>query len=345
MIKVVHFINQFYAGFGSEEFADMPIDFVDGPKGPGLAFQKELGDRASIIATIWSGDNFSNEHKEEFLEKALAFLEDKRPDVIIAGPAFNSGRYGMACAGLLIAAREKLGIPGVVGLGPDNPGNEFRKQFWVVPTSLSSAGMRKAVPPMARIALKLGGGLELGPAAEEGYLPRGYRQNVFVGVSGAVRAVDMALARLKGEKWETELPQIAYDVVEPPAPVRDLAGATVALVCEGSVVPLGNPDHLETWNSTKWLKYDLPEETMEAGKWEARHGGYITDMVHADPNRMVPLNVFRTLEREGAFKKLYDEYLVTTGNMTNVSTMRRIGHEMGVYLKQKGVDAVILTCT
>ncbi len=345
MIKIIHFINQFYAGFGSEEFADMPIGFLEGAKGPGLAFQKVLGDKASIIATIYSGDNFSNEHQNEFIQKAIAFIEEKRPDVIIAGPAFNSGRYGMACANLLVAVKEKLGIPGVTGLGEDNPGNEYRKEFWIVPTGPSSASMGKAIPPMANIAWKLGAGIELGPAAEEGYVPRGYRQNVFVGVNGAVRAVDMALARLKNEKWETELPQITYDIVNPPAPVQDLKHATIAFVCEGSLVPLGNPDHLETWNATKWLHYELPEETMEAGKWEARHGGYITDTVHADPNRMVPLNAFRALEREGAFGKLYGEYLVTTGNMTNVSTMRRIGHEMGVYLKQKGVDAVILTCT
>lgn len=345
MIKVVHFINQFFAGFGSEDAADTPIGFIDGCKGPGMALEKAMGGKGSIVGTIYAGDNFSSEKLEEFLAKSLEYIEQMRPDVVVAGPAFNSGRYGLACVNLLKEVKEKLGIPGVTGLGPDNPGNELKKFCWIVPAGTSSAGMAKAVPPMAALALKLGGKEELGSAEAEGYLPRGIRKNVYVGVPAAKRALDMLMARVNGRPWETELKRVAYDPVEPPAAIADLKRAKIALVTEAGLVPSGNPDLLETWNATKWVKYGTDKDSLESGGYEIRHGGHITTWVHEDPNRNVPLDALRSLEKDGAIGEVFKEYLVTCGNMSAVGTMQKLGHEMGEYLKENGVTGAILTAT
>ncbi len=345
MIRIVHFINQFFAGIGSEEAADAPIGFIDGPKGPGIAIQKALQGKAEIVGTIYAGDNYAAENQAEFLQKALAYINETRPDVVVAGPAFNSGRYGLACTALLGAIKERFDIPGVTGLGPDNPGNENSRTCWIVPVGTSSAAMGTAVPPVAALALKLGAKEEIGPAAEEGYLPRGIRKNVFLGVNAAHRAVDVALARVTGKPWETELKRVEFDPVEPPAPVKDLKTALIALVTEAGLVPAGNPDLMETWNVTKWARYTLPAEKLESGKYEIRHGGHITTWVHADPNRNVPLDALRKLEKEGKIGKVFDEFLSTCGNMTAVATMQKLGREMGEYLKRNNVQGAILTAT
>lgn len=345
MIKAVHFINQFFAGFGSEEAADTPVGFIEGPKGPGLAFEKAMQDKAAIVGTLYAGDNFANEKQDIFLEEAIKYIKKMRPDVIIAGPAFNSGRYGLSCANLLKAVKDQLGIPGVTGLGPDNPGNEYSRFCWIVPVGTSSAAMSKAIAPMASLAVKLGGGEELGSAASEGYLPQGVRKNVYLGVNAAVRAVDMALARVNNRPWATELTRVEFDPVAPPAPIQNMAGSRIALVTEAGLVPTGNPDLMETWNATKWLHYELPEKSMESGEYEIRHGGHITTWVHENPNRNVPLDALRSLEKEGEIGGLFKEYLVTCGNMTAVATMKKLGHEMGEYLKKHNVQGVILTAT
>ncbi len=52
-IKVVHYINQFFAGIGGEEKADTPAELHKGEViGPGMAFNTGFGDEAEIIATI-----------------------------------------------------------------------------------------------------------------------------------------------------------------------------------------------------------------------------------------------------------------------------------------------------
>ena len=155
----------------------------------------------------------------------------------------------------------------------------------------------------------------------------------------------MAIARVKGKEFRTELEITPFEKVEPPMPIKDLSKATVALVTEGGLVPVGNPDKLETWNANSWFHYKLIGNDLKKGEFEAWHGGHITYWVNEDPDRNVPLDAMRSLEQSGMIGKLYDEYCVTTGNASTISRMSRIGREIAEYLKDKLVDAVVLTGT
>ena len=68
-LKVVHYINQFFAQIGGEEKADYPAEIRVGEVvGPGMALTQKFGDDAEIVATIICGDSYFNEN----LEKAKA---------------------------------------------------------------------------------------------------------------------------------------------------------------------------------------------------------------------------------------------------------------------------------
>lgn len=346
MVRIVHYLNQFFAGIGGEEKADVPLAVINGPVGPGVALQKELKDSGEIVATLYAGDNYANEHSDKYIESGIQKLKEIRPDVIIAGPAFNAGRYGLACGLILKTAHEQLSIPGVTALCQDNPGVEMYQKFiYIVPTGRTTSGMSKALPVLARLAIDLGTGVALGPAIEEGYLPRGIRRNTLSKKSAATRAIEMALARVEGKAFRTELKVPAFDRVVPPSPLEDLSSATIALVTEGGIVPVGNPDHLETQNASKWFHYPLKGNDLKKGEFESWHGGYVSSWANEDPDRNVPFDAMCTLEKSGMFAKLYQEYCVTTGNAGNIPRMRQIGSEIADYLKEKGVTAVILTAT
>ena len=64
MYKIIHYINQFYAGIGGEEFADYKPELRDGVVGPGLALKVAFGDKAEITKTIVCGDSYFNENLE-----------------------------------------------------------------------------------------------------------------------------------------------------------------------------------------------------------------------------------------------------------------------------------------
>ena len=75
------------------------------------------------------------------------------------------------------------------------------------------------------------------------------------------------------------------------------------------------------------------------------HGGFSTQWANAEPNRILPLDVARELEREGAIGGLHTEYFATTGNGTTVADARRFGVEWAAELRQAGIQAAILTAT
>ena len=180
-IKVVHYINQFFAQIGGEEKADYPAELRVGEiVGPGQALTQQFGEEAEIIATIVCGDSYFNENLDKAKADILEMVKSQNPDIFIAGPAFNAGRYGVACGTICDAVQEELGIPAVTGMYVENPGADmFKNKVYTVSTKNSAAGMRDAVKKLAPLALKIAKGEKIGASCQEGYMPNGVRVNFF----------------------------------------------------------------------------------------------------------------------------------------------------------------------
>jgi len=345
-IRVVHYINQYCAGIGGEDKANMGPGVNEKPTGPAVGLQNALGATGTVVATVYCGDNYMTEKGEAATSEVLALIAKYKPDVVVAGPSFGSGRYGLACGQVCSAVQERLKISTVAGMFEDSPGAEqFRKTVTIVPTRETAVGMGAALPEMARLAVKLGRGEALGAPEEDRYLPRGYRRNVFAEEPGARRAVQMLLSKLKGEKITTEWPLPKYDPVAAPAAMSKKAKFKLALVAEGGVVPKGNPDRIPSGWATKWAKYDLANmEALSPDQFETIHGGFDTTAANQVPDRLVPVDAVRELEKDGRVS-LYPVLYSTVGNMGSITEMRRVGAEMAKELRAAGVDAVLVGAT
>jgi glycine reductase complex component B subunit gamma len=298
-----------------------------------------------IAATLACGDDYFAEHEDEALAALCSMLEQEHAGVLIAGPAFGSGRYGYACGRLAKAAAERFGIPVVMGMHEENPGVRAAEgRAYIVPTENRVSGMRDALPRMARLASRLASGAEIGSPEDEGYLTRGFRRNRRAGKSGAERAVDLVLAKLEGDT-RSEV-AAGFDRVAAPPPVEDLATALVALVTEAGCVPQGNPDRLPSIRAQSWLRYSLAgERALSPDRFESVHGGFDVALANEDPNRLVPLDVVSSLSDEGRIGRLHDFFYTTTGNGTPVAAATRFGEEIAGELKDSGVEAVLLSGT
>src|SRR5262245_12751842 len=95
-MKVLHYLNQFFAGIGGEEKAGQEVLFIPRAMGVGGAIENNLKDRGIEYATLACGDNYFHEEEEKALSTIRASLEKFKPDLFLAGPAFNAGRYGLA---------------------------------------------------------------------------------------------------------------------------------------------------------------------------------------------------------------------------------------------------------
>jgi len=218
--KVVHYINQFFANIGGEEMAHVAPELRDGIVGPGMAFNQAWKGEAEITKTIVCGDSYFAEHEAEAKAQVLAWVKEENPDFFIAGPAFNAGRYGYACATIAKAVQDELGVKVLTGMYEENPGADLKNSVLIVATANSAAGMRKAAPAMANLALKLMKGEEIGASCEEGYMPNGVRKNFFEKERGAKRAVDMLVKKMNGQPFVTGFPRLSFDRVAPVRPSR-----------------------------------------------------------------------------------------------------------------------------
>jgi len=128
--------------------------------------------------------------------------------------------------------------------------------------------------------------------------------------------------------------------------VPDLSRATIALVTEGGLVPIDNPDRIESSNATKWARYPLSTLAADNGaNFKSIHAGYDARWVNADPDRLVPLDAARALEQAGVFGKLHEYFYVTVGTGTSVTNATAIGSAIANQLISDGVHAAIVTST
>ncbi len=345
--KVVHYINQFFAGLGGEDKADLCPEIHESVLGPGAALEKALGEDYQIVATVVCGDNYFGENLEKATDTIIKMLEQYKPDVFVAGPAFNAGRYGVACGTICKAVEDRLGIPAVTGMYVENPGVDmFRKDIVIVETGNSAAKMGNAIPVIASLVKKMANKEEILGPKEEGYIERGIRVNYFADKRGSERAIEMLVKKLSGEKFDTDLPMPVFDRVEPAAPIKDIKKAKIAVVTSGGIVPQGNPDHIESSNATKWGKYDISGmDRLSPDEFTTIHGGYDRQFAMQNPNVVVPLDALRQLEKEGEFGELVNYFCATTGTGTATASAAKFGSEIGKMFIDEHVDGVILVST
>ena len=346
-LRIVHYINQFYGGVGGEEMAHIEPEKRQGATGPGAALQAALKEEAEIVATIVCGDSYFNENLEAASKRVVEMVKEEQPDLFLAGPAFNAGRYGVACGAICAAVQQQLGIPVLTGMYEENPGADmYRNQVLIVATKNSAAGMRDAVKKMAPLAMKLGRGEEIGASIEEGYLPNGQRKNFFDTKRGSARAVEMLLNKLAGKPFVTEYPMPAFDRVAPNPAVKDMAHTTIALVTSGGIVPKGNPDHIESSSASHYGEYDIEGiNDLTSETFETAHGGYDPVYANEDADRVLPVDILREFEQQGKIGKLHRYYYATVGNGTSVANAAHFAQEIAQKLLEAKVGAVILTST
>ena len=346
-MRVVHYLNQFFGGIGGEEKATSPLEERSGAIGPGRLLEQVLGDDSGIVYTLVCGDDYAAEHLEEITAAVVAKVREADADLFVAGPCFEAGRYGLAAGALCAAVQAELGIPVTTAMAAENPGVDlYRQELYIIDSGRNVARMRVVLTKMMILVSKMIAMETIGCPSEEGYHPRGFIRDEYVEKTAAVRLVDMLLAKVRGEPFESELMVASFEPVPMPPPIPDMTKATVAIVTDGGLVPKGNPDKIAGISATNWGAYSIKGvDDLKGEGYEISHGGYDGRFVQEDPNRLVPVDVLREMEQDGTLGKLYDEFLSTSGLSNPLANSRRLGREMAQKLKEEGVDAVILTST
>ena len=294
--------------------------------------------------TVICGDNYFTQDTENTVEEGMKYVSELKPDIFIAGPAFFAGRYGVACATMAAAVKDRLNIPCLTGMFPDNPGVDMcRKALHVVATGESAGTMGDAMKKIVALALKLEAGQPIGRPEVEGYIARGYVHNEAQEKTGSERAIDMLIAKLNNKPFETEMPLPVFEEVKPAPKVADIKKAVIALVSDGGLVPKANPDKFRASQNTVFAAYNIDEFLSQP--FSVSHSGYHHSDVRKDINRLLPIDIMKEMVVEERIGGLLPVFYSTSGNTVPVNVARKIGEGIAERIKSSGASAVILTST
>ena len=178
----------------------------------------------------------------------------------------------------------------------------FKKEMYIMKGSHSAASMKHDADMMVALAGKLLKGEELEGPDAEGYYQRGIRHQVWRkdGVNCADRAVDMLIAKATGKSFTSELIIPKKDLVPIAPALKDLSKAKIALATTGGIVPVDNPDRIQSASATRWGKYDISDmDRLEGGVFKTIHAGFDPAAANADPNVIMPVDVMKEFLKEG----------------------------------------------
>ena len=345
-MRILHVLNQFFGGVGGEEFANNSPISVDGPVGPGLLIEKGFEVSKLQIKTIICGDNFAAENQGDFEYFLKRTITDFSPDLVLAGPAFEAGRYGILC-GLACKIAAQSEIPTITAMEPENPGVIAHAiDTYILPTTGDPSTMSQVIGRMCDFGIKLLSGEPFGSADAEGFIPRGKRRAVMVERAGYLRAVTMLLDKMSGRGYSSEIPVIAPGRVKPALPVSNLEECKLGMVTTGGLIPKGNPERQTSGNPDRYFKYSIDNiDEMVSDDWEAFHGGYYNITSSENPNYILPLPAVRELERTGVVGSVSPTIFTMPGVGTPIEKARRFGAEIAKELEEQGVNCCILVAT
>lgn len=348
MKKAVLYINQFFAGIGGEEKADHAPEIREGLVGPALALNSALKN-AEVTHTIICGDNYIGSNEAEAVAKILSMLDEVEFDIFFAGPAFQAGRYGNACGVISKAVKAKYGVEAISSMHEENPGVQmFKKELYIFPGGRSAAAMKSDVEKMAALGDRLLAGEKMISAEDAGFYKRGIRHQVWREDkrTAADRAMEMLLKKLAGEEYVSELPIPYIERIPVAAPVKDMSKAVVAMVTSGGIVPVANPDRIQSASATRWGRYEIGSlERLEGGVFKTIHAGFDPAAADADPNVVMPVDALKAYEKEGRIGGIHPYFYSTVGTGTTEAEAARMAKEMIPFLREGNVDAIILTST
>ena len=343
--KAIVYLNQFFGQVGGEDKAAMPPEIRMEPVGPADQLNNLL-QNAEVTATIICGDNYMGEHREEALKTIEELLSSAEFDILIAGPAFQAGRYGVACGNVCKMVKERFNKPVITSMHEESPGVDlFRNDFRILRGGNSAAAIRKDLPRLASFADRLISKDMIGSADQEGYFSTGRRHQIWLDppVPASRRAVDMLVKKATAQPYKTELPIILPENVPIAKPVADMKNACLAIVTSGGVVPVSNPDKIQSASATRWGRYDMTNMArLEAGVFKTIHAGFDPTVCNLDPNVIVPLDALRELESEGRIGSVHNYFYSTVGTGTTLSEASRMASEIGQQLLKAEVSAAIL---
>lgn len=133
-MKLVMIYDQIQSGAGIKDDKMIGLNITKEKVGPAVMMEKSLKEHdATVIATLYCGNGYYVENKDEVVRKLTAMVGKLKPDAVICGPSFNYLEYSNMCANVATEI-VKSGTPAICAMSVENEDtiNEFKDQVTIV---------------------------------------------------------------------------------------------------------------------------------------------------------------------------------------------------------------------
>ncbi len=120
-MKVVLIFDQGLAGAGGKGNPNVGLSAVKGGIGSSLMLDPHFAKiNAEIVATLYCGNEYFLNNKEEVVTKMAAMVKKLNPDVVVCGPCFNFKDYALMSAMITKKVNSTLAVPAVAMMSAEN---------------------------------------------------------------------------------------------------------------------------------------------------------------------------------------------------------------------------------
>lgn len=120
-MKIVLIFDQGLAGAGGKSNPNLGLQLAKGGIGTALILDphfKKIG--GNVLATLYCGNQYFLENKEEVITKFTAMVKKINPDIVVCGPCFNFADYAKMSAMVTHYINTKTEIPAVAMMSQEN---------------------------------------------------------------------------------------------------------------------------------------------------------------------------------------------------------------------------------
>lgn len=120
-MKIVLIFDQGLAGAGGKSNPNQGLEIAKGGIGSALMLQPHFAKiKAQVIATLYCGNQYFLDHREEVVLKMTKMVEKIKPDMVVCGPCFNFEDYALMAAMITKNIKENTDVKAVTMMSKEN---------------------------------------------------------------------------------------------------------------------------------------------------------------------------------------------------------------------------------
>ncbi len=158
-MKIVMIYDQIQAGAGTKDDKMLELNIKKELVGPAIMMEQYLKEiDANVVATLYCGNGYYMNNKEDVIRKLTAMSEKLGAEVVMCGPSFNYLEFSQMCAEVAKNINDKTSIKALAAMSEENEEliKKYKDEISIVKTpKKGGTGLNESLKNMCHVAKEM----------------------------------------------------------------------------------------------------------------------------------------------------------------------------------------------